>query len=203
VLASRCAPSLPHTWRHCHCRLPHAHCGIVVCRLPHARCGISVVVFLIPGMASSLLSSSCPGSHLRCRLPHAHRSIVACRLPYTQRGIAIDECQDPALTTLCSSTGNVDFVLRSRHFYSHFRCTHTSGVLTLPAYSDAARTHMPYVGSLSSWYRSRPVCSPSRPYSHALHGLVVFSHTLRGLVVPVVSIMPGVLFVVSVLTRSA
>ena len=161
------------------------------CCLPHAWRGIVVV------------SSSYPGSHLGCRLPHAHHSIVACRLPYTQRGIAIDECQDPALTTLCSSTGNVDFVLRSRHFYSHFRYTHTSGVLTLPAYSHAAYTHMPCVGSLSSWYRSRPACSPSRPYSHALHGLVVFSHTLRGLIVPAVSIMSGVLFVASVLTHSA
>jgi hypothetical protein len=91
--------------------------------------------------------------------------------------------------------------------------THTSGVLTLPAYSHFRRTHAPLVVSR---YPSRPACSSSRPYSHALRDLVglltrlawarcsrgirharrglvaVFSHALRGLVVLAVSVTPGV-----------
>jgi len=81
--------------------------------------------------------------------------------------------------------------------------THTSGALTLPAYSHAAHTHTPCMGSLSSWYPSRPACSSLCSYSHALHGLVVFSYALHGLVVLVVSVTPGVLLVALVLTRSA
>ena len=42
-------------------------------------------------------------------------------------------------------------------------------------------SHTPCVGSLFSRYPSRPACSPSCPYSHTLHDLVVFPHALRAL----------------------
>jgi len=41
-------------WHH-RCCLPHAHRDIVACRLPHARGGISDVVFVTPVVASSLV----------------------------------------------------------------------------------------------------------------------------------------------------
>ena len=58
--------------------------------------------------------------------------------------------------------------------------THTSGVLTLPAYSHFRRAHASGVLTRHS-----------------------YSHALRGFVVLVVSVTPGVLFVALVLTRSA
>jgi len=36
---------------------------------------MSLVIFLMPGMASLLTSSSCPGWHRHCRLPHTQRGI--------------------------------------------------------------------------------------------------------------------------------
>jgi len=46
--------------------------------------------------------------------------------------------------------------LRRQHSYSHFRCTHTSGVLTLPVYSHFRRTRTPYMSSVFSRYPSSP-----------------------------------------------
>ena len=90
---------------------------------------------------------------------------------------------------------------------SHFRRTHTPLVVTLPAYSRAARTHTSGVltrRSSFSRYPSRPVWSRrgpltrlvwarcSRGIRHARRGLVtVLSHALRGLVVLAVSVTPG------------
>ena len=56
------------------------------------------------------------------------------------------ECQDPALTTLCCSTGNVGPVLRGKLVitlpaYSHCQRTHAPLVVTLQAYSRATRSH--------------------------------------------------------------
>jgi len=83
---------------------------------------------------------------------------------------------------------------------SHFRCTHTSGVLTLQVYSHALRELGVFAVSVT------PGVVSSRLFSHVLHGLVVlevsgmpgvvswrlFSHALRGLVVLAVFVMPGV-----------
>jgi len=90
--------------------------------------------------------------------------------------------------------------LQRERSYSHFWCTHTSGVLTLQAYSHALRE----LGVLA--VSVTPGVVSSRLFSHALHGLVVlavsvmpgvvsswlFSHALHGLVVLVVSVTPGV-----------
>ena len=67
---------------------------------------------------------------------------------------------------------------------SHFRRTHTPLVVTLPAYSRAARSHTSVVLTH---------CSSSYGIRHAQRGLIaVLSHVLRGLVVLAVSITPGV-----------
>ena len=97
---------------------------------------------------------------------------------------------------------------------SHFRCTHAPLVVTLPAYSHAARTHTSGVltcRSSFSRYPSRPAWSRrgpltrlawarcSRGIRHAWHGRVaILSYTLRGLVVLAVSVTPAV-----VLSRSS
>jgi len=97
---------------------------------------------------------------------------------------------------------------------SHFWRTQAPLVVTLPAYSRAARTHISGVltrRSSFSRYPSRPAWSRrgpltclawagcSRSIRHAWHGLVtVLSHALCGLVVLAVSVMPGV-----VLSRSS
>jgi len=77
-------------------------------------------------------------------------------------------CQDPALTTPCCSTGNVDWTLRG------VARPHTSGALALPAYSHAARCSRGIVAVFShtfAWARC------SRGIRHARRGLVaVFSH---------------------------
>jgi len=65
-----------------------------------------------------------------------------------------------------------------------------------PGVVSSRSSHMPYMGSLVSWYPSRPAWSRrglltrlawarcSRGIRHTLRGLVaVFSHALRGLVV--------------------
>jgi len=224
-VASPLSSSSCPVWDH-RCCLPHTRRGILACRLPHSRGGISVVVFLtpvvasslviflMPGMASPLTSSSCLEWHLHCRLPHACRGIVACRLPHARRGISVDECQNPASTTPCSSTANVDFVLRSWCSYSHFRCTHTSSLLTCLAGVRCPRgicharralrrvcthtlclvlssSHTLCMGSLFPRYPSRLVCSSSRLCSHALRDLVIF---LSPIVVSslVVFLMPSV-----------
>ena len=91
---------------------------------------------------------------------------------------------------------------------SHFQRTHAPLVVTLPAYSRAARTHTSGVlmrRSSFSWYPSRPAWSRRSPLTrlacarcsrgirHARRGLVaVLSYALRGLVVLAVSITPGV-----------
>ena len=81
-------------------------------------------------------------------------------------------CQDPALTTPYYLTGNVGSVLWGKL------------VITLPAYSRAARSH-------TSGVLTR--LSSSRGIRHAWRGLVaVLSPLLRGLVVLVVSVTPGV-----------
>jgi len=72
----------------------------------------------------------------------------------------------------CAARTHTSGVLTHRS-YSHFRCTHAPLVLTLPAYSRAARR--------------------SHGIRHAQHGLVtVLSHALRGLVVLAVSVKPSV-----------
>jgi len=62
-------------------------------------------------------------------------------------------CQDPASTSPFVSSGNIDRVC------SASGPTHTSGVLTLPAYSHFWRTRMPSVSSVFLRYPSRPVWS--------------------------------------------
>ena len=90
--------------------------------------------------------------------------------------------------------------LQRERTYSHFRCTHTSGVLTLQAYSHALRELGVLAVSIT------PSMVSSRLFSHVLLGLVVlavsitsgvvssqlFSHALRGLIVLTVSVTPGV-----------
>jgi len=63
------------------------------------------------------------------------------------------QCQDPASTSPFVSTGNVGGVC------SASGPTHTSGVLTLPAYSHFRRTRTPCVSSVFSRYPSRPAWS--------------------------------------------
>ena len=121
---------------HLHCRLPHARRGIVVvvflrCRLPHARRGIvvvvfltpvmasSLVVFLMPGVASPLSSSSRPSWHLRCRLPHARRGIVTCRLPHARRGISVDVFLTPVV-----ASSLVVFLMPGVAYTAFFRSAH-------------------------------------------------------------------------------
>jgi len=62
-------------------------------------------------------------------------------------------CQDPASTSPFVSTGNVGGVC------SVSGPTHTSGVLTLLAYSHFRRIRTPYVSSVFSRYPSRPAWS--------------------------------------------
>jgi len=90
--------------------------------------------------------------------------------------------------------------LQRKRSYSHFQCTHTSGVLTLYAYSHDLRE----LGVLA--VSVTPGVVSSRLFSHPLRGLVVlavsitpgvvasrlFSHALHGLVVLAVSVTPGV-----------
>ena len=59
--------------------------------------------------------------------------------------------------------------LQRERSYSHFRCTHTSGVLTLQAYSHALRELGVLVVSVA------PGVVSSRLFSHALRGLIVFA----------------------------
>jgi len=81
--------------------------------------------------------------------------------------------------------------LQCERSYSHFWCTHTSGVLTLLAYSHTLRELSVLVVSVM------PGVVSSRLFSHALRGLVVivlsvtptvvslwlFPHSLCGLIV--------------------
>jgi len=120
--------------------------------------------------------------------------------------VRLNMCQNPALTTPCCLTGNVELVLRGKlvitlpaysraasshtsgvltcRLLSHFRHTHTPLVVTLPAYSGTARSHT--TGVLTRR-------SSSRGIHHAPRGLVaVLSHVLHGLVVHAVSVTPGV-----------
>jgi len=91
--------------------------------------------------------------------------------------------------------------LQCERSYSHFWCTHTSGVLTLQVFSHALRELSVLAVSIT------PGVVSSRLFSYALRGLVVlvvsvtpgmvssrlFSHALRGLVVLTVSVTPGIL----------
>ena len=167
MLACRRAPSLPHAWWHRCCHLPHTRHGIVACHLPHAQCGFSVVVFLMPGVASSLLSSSRPSWHRRLSSSSCPGWHLYCRLPHVRHGISVDECQDPASTTPCSSTGYVDFVLRSGRSYSHFWCTHTPLVLT-----HLAGVRCPH----GIRHAQRALCHVC---THMLYVVLLSSHTHR------------------------
>jgi len=75
--------------------------------------------------------------------------------------------------------------------------THTSGILTHRSSSHIRRTYVQLVLTLQTYLRATRTYTSSvltrRSYSHALHGFIVLA----------VSVTPGVLFVVSVLTRSA
>ena len=91
--------------------------------------------------------------------------------------------------------------LQRERSYSHFRCTHTSGILTLQAYSYALHKLGVRVAVSVT-----PGVVSSRLFSHALRGLVVlavsitpgvvssrlFSHALCGLIVRAVCVTPGV-----------
>jgi len=151
--------------------------------------------------------------------------------PYTSTGreplvlwvwsdkVMVMACQDPTLTTpwgldrQCRLPCERALLLALpaySHFpvSSHFRRTHAPLVVTLPAYSRAARTHTSGVltrRSSFSRFPSRPAWSRrgplthlawarcSRGIRHAQSGLVgVLSHALRGLVVLAVSVTPGV-----------
>jgi len=90
--------------------------------------------------------------------------------------------------------------LQRKRSYSHFRCTHTSGVLTLQECSHTLRELGVLLVSVT------PSVVSSRLSSHALRGLIVlvvsvtpgvvsfwlFSHALRGFVVLTVSVTPSV-----------
>ena len=57
-------------------------------------------------------------------------------------------CPDPASTIPFGSTGNIHLVRHGHQLYSHFRRTHTSGVLTFPVYSHFQGTYAPLVVTL-------------------------------------------------------
>jgi len=138
---------------------------------------------------------------------------------HTSGVLACLACQDPALTTLWGldrqrrlpwERALLLALPAYSHFpvSSHFQHTHAPLVVTLPAYSRAARTHTSGVltrRSSFSRYPSRPAWSHrgplkrlawarcSRGIRHARRGLVaVLSHALGGLVVLAVSVTPGV-----------
>jgi len=90
--------------------------------------------------------------------------------------------------------------LQRERSYSHFRCTHTCGVLTLPVYSHALRELAVLAvsvtpGVVSSWLFSHTLCGLVVLTVSITPGMVssrLFSHALRGLVVLAVSVTPGV-----------
>ena len=63
--------------------------GIVVVVFLTPAMASSLVIFLMPSVASPLSSSSYLGWHHHCCLPHARCGIVACHLPHAQGGISI------------------------------------------------------------------------------------------------------------------